>query len=152
VPYSICSAVCWGGILHISFKRDNVVRKLECRGKFLHIRNYTHLSLIKLLFLETLGKNRSQVWKIQYVHGSSTDTATCIPQLKEWYTGEGKHELSGRKIQSWRGIMGLYLMSCTSNNETFIMELWCRWTKLLVTHTDVFMKFCPKLNTALYLC
>jgi hypothetical protein len=81
----------------------HVVGKLQCRGKFLHTHNCTHLSLFKLLFLETGEKQKladQMVCRIQNVHGSSVDTATCMPQLKEWYTGEGNHELCGRKIQS----------------------------------------------------
>ena len=61
------------------------------------------------------------------------DTATCMPQLNGLYTGETNHEFCGRKIQSWRGIMILYLASCSSD-KTFFMDSSCRWTNLLVTH------------------
>ena len=99
-------------------KRDHLVGKLKCRGKFLHCHHCTHLSVLSCLLPETREKYKWARWRAEY--------KMCLEavqsQLKDWYTRERNHEFCGRNIQSWRGIMVLYLVSCSSNSTTFIME------------------------------
>lgn len=114
-----------------SLKTDHVVGKLKCRGKFLHSHHCIHLSILNYLVPETCEKYKWARWRAVW------------PQLKDWCTGEGNHEFCGRKIQSWRQIMVLYLVSCFSNSKTFIMELPCRWSKLLVTHLQTYLHEFP---------
>jgi hypothetical protein len=119
-------------------KRDHVVGKLKCRGKFLHSHHCTHLSVLSCLLPETRVKNISRpdggqntkcAWK-QYGHS--------------WRNGIQERETMNFVAGKFR--VGEELWHCTwwvAPQTTFIMEPSCRWSKLLVTHLQTFLHEFP---------
>lgn len=126
-------------------KRDHA-GTLKCRDKFRHLHHCTHLSILNCLFPVTCenisgpdGGLNTKCARKQYGYSH------WMPQLKDWYTGDGIRVGEELWYCTWR-VAPQTVQHLSWNCHVGDLNSWS------LTYRHVFMNFHPYMNSSLYLC